>query len=30
MKPIASVTLKHDEMDESYHMGECLWHPSYG
>jgi hypothetical protein len=24
------VTLKHDEMDESYHMGECLWHPSYG
>jgi hypothetical protein len=24
MKPIARVILKHDDMDESYHMDECL------
>jgi hypothetical protein len=30
MKPIARVILKHDDMDELYHMDECLWHPSYG
>jgi hypothetical protein len=30
MKPIARVILKHDDMDESYQMDECLWHPSYG